>query len=67
VVMWLFTGERRLTLAEKRALEPRTRGCVVCGSDLLRMAERESTEPWHWIPRGYICTSCNSIHFDLPS
>jgi uncharacterized protein with PIN domain len=67
VVMWLFTVERRVTLAEKRSLEPRTRGCVACGGDLLRMAEREVEPPYHWQPRGFICGACNSIMFELPS
>jgi len=64
MVMWLFTGERRLSPAEQRRV-PEDRHCVACGARLLRLAEREVGDPYHWIPTGYICSSCNAVHLTI--
>jgi len=36
-------------------------GCPACNGRMLRLAERESRPPYHWIPTGYVCSKCNVI------
>jgi hypothetical protein len=65
MVMWLYSGQRRLTLKESRDL-PKTRACIVCEGHLLRIAERAPVFPYPWVPNGYICEKCNLCYMGVP-
>lgn len=67
MAMWLFLAERRVTAANRKALNGAGRCCLVCDGPLARLAERETVEPYHWKPCGWICAKCNTIHLDLSS
>jgi uncharacterized protein with PIN domain len=58
VVTWKYIEDRRLSPAEARS-QPKDKRCVMCGGVLLRLAEREATKPYHWIPCGWVCANCN--------
>lgn len=54
---WLLLPERRMKKAEVDGVRGLS-GCPACNARCLRLAERESTPPYHWIPTGYICSAC---------
>jgi hypothetical protein len=58
--MVLYTAEKPLKASERAQVEI-DRSCIVCGSHLLRLAEREQWHPYHWMPCGYVCSSCNRV------
>jgi uncharacterized protein with PIN domain len=58
--MYRYVADRRLTAGESRS-QPKDKTCLECGGRLLRLAERESTRPYHWFPSGYVCSHCNAV------
>lgn len=65
MVMWLYCPDRRLSLKEARDL-PKAKLCLACGGALMRLAERNLTFPYQWVPDGYICSQCNLCYMGVP-
>lgn len=60
---WMYSTDRKLTTFEQNLLAKAKR-CLACEGFLLRLAERESMVPYHWIPTGFICSACNVVYVE---
>ena len=58
-----FLPDKRVAAANVKNLVV-DRTCFDCNAFLLRVAERDRRHPYHWKPRGYICSKCNTMYLE---